>query len=89
MRLLFLLPSLQEIGGRGHGRTGIETWSSRELRQCAGNVKVRRMAQGNSMHLARSHQAAKYFANLAPCRKRSQEELDIFHAGRDDCLQIN
>jgi hypothetical protein len=41
------------------------------------------------MHLAGGHQTAEHFANLAARSERSQEQLDLFHAGRDDSLQID
>jgi hypothetical protein len=41
------------------------------------------------MHLAGGYQPAKYFANLAASGKRREEQLDLFHAGRDHSLQID
>ena len=41
------------------------------------------------MHLPGSHQSAKHFAHFAAGGQRSQEHLNLFHAGGDDCLQID
>ena len=60
-----------------------------KLGQRSGNVEVRRVAQGDGVHLARGHQAAKHFAHLAARGQRSQEHLHLFHAGGNDGLQID
>jgi hypothetical protein len=41
------------------------------------------------MHLASGYESAKYLANFAASGKRRQEKLDLFHAGRDNGLQID
>jgi hypothetical protein len=41
------------------------------------------------MHLAGGHQAAKHFAYFAARGERRQEQLDVFHAGRDHGLQVD
>jgi hypothetical protein len=47
------------------------------------------MADRKRVDLARRYQPAQYFAHLAPCRQRRQEQLNLFHAGRDYCLQVD
>jgi hypothetical protein len=47
------------------------------------------MAQGNGMYLTRSDQAAKDFTHLAAGSKRGQEQLNLFHAGGDNRLQVD
>jgi hypothetical protein len=41
------------------------------------------------VYLTGGHQAAEHFADLAARSERGQEELNLFHAGRDDGLQID
>ena len=41
------------------------------------------------MDLPRGHQTAQHFAHFAASGKRSQEQLNLFHAGRNHSLQID
>jgi hypothetical protein len=41
------------------------------------------------MYLARGDQSAENFAHLAAGRERSQKHLNLFHAGGDNCLQVD
>jgi len=45
---------------------------------------MRRMPHRDGVHLARGNQPAKDFAHLAAGSERSQEKLNLFHAGGDD-----
>jgi hypothetical protein len=50
---------------------------------------MRRVAKRDGVHLTGGYQPAKHLANLAASGKRRQEQLDLFHAGRDNGLQID
>ena len=72
-----------------HGRAGINGGRRRELGQRPSHVEVRCVAQRDGVHLTGGHQPAKHFAHLAASGQRSQEQLDLFHAGGDDGLQVD
>src|SRR6202789_4424324 len=68
-------------------RAGVDLRRHTKLRQRSRYVKMRRMAHRQRMHLPRRHQPAQNFTDFAPRRQRRQEQLHLFHAGRNHSLQ--
>lgn len=88
-QILIPIMGVHEICGGLHGGTGVNGRRNLELRQCAGNVEEGRVTQRDGVNLTCGDQSAQHLTHFAACGKRGEEELNFFHAGGDDRLQVD